>query len=145
MDRGAWQTTVHGAAESDFTEYARKHSVENNKAWWSNRGNDNPLQYACLENFMDRGAWQAIVHRFAKSWTWQTNTHSCACMLSCSSRVWLFVTLRTATHQAPLSMWFSRQEYWSGVPFPSPGHLPDPGIEPVSLTFPALAGRRGTE
>ena len=39
--------------------------------------------------------------------------------------------------QAPLSMGFSRQEYWSGVPFPSPGDLPDPGIEPVS---PALAG-----
>ena len=145
MDRGAWQTTVHGASESDFTEYARKHSVENNKVWWSNRGNGNLLQYACLENFMDRGAWRAIVHRFAKSWTWQTNTHSCACVLSCFSRVWLFVTLRTATHQAPLSMGFSRQKYWSGVPFPSPGHLPDPGIEPVSLTFPSLAGRRGTE
>ena len=38
-------------------------------------------------------------------------------------------------------MGFSRQEYWSGLPFPSPGDLPDPGIEPGSLTFPALAGR----
>ncbi|ELR53454.1 hypothetical protein M91_07156, partial [Bos mutus] len=44
-------------------------------------------------------------------------------------------------HQAPLSMGFSRQEYWSGLPFPSPGDLPDPGIEPGSLTFPALAGK----
>ena len=69
MDRGAWQTTVHGAAESDFAEYACKHSVENNKAWWSNRGNGNPLQYACLENFMDRGAWQVTVHGVAKSGT----------------------------------------------------------------------------
>ena len=42
--------------------------------------------------------------------------------------------------QAPLSMGFSRQEYWSGLSFPSPEHLPDPGIEPVSLTSPALAG-----
>ena len=41
------------------------------------------------------------------------------------------------THQAPLSMGFSRQEYWSGLPFPPPGDFPDPGIEPVS---PALAG-----
>ena len=38
----------------------------------------------------------------------------------------------TVTRQAPLSMGFSRQEYWSGLPFPSPGHLPDPGIEPGS-------------
>ena len=43
----------------------------------------------------------------------------------------------TVAHQAPLSMGFSRQENWSGLPFPSPGDLPDPGIEPVS---PALAG-----
>ena len=45
------------------------------------------------------------------------------------------MTPRTVTHQAPLSMEFSRQEYWSGLPFPPPGHLPDPGIErsfPVS-------------
>jgi len=38
-------------------------------------------------------------------------------------------------------MGFSRQEYWSGLPFPSPGNLPDPGIEPLSLESPALAGR----
>ena len=43
--------------------------------------------------------------------------------------------------QAPLSMEFSRQEYWSGLPFPSPGDLPHPGIEPVSPASPALAGR----
>ena len=48
------------------------------------------------------------------------------------------VTLWTAAGQAPLSMGFPRQEYWSGLPLPSPGDLPDPGIEPVS---PALAGR----
>jgi len=43
--------------------------------------------------------------------------------------------------QAPLSMEFSRQEYWSGLPLPSPGDLPNPGIEPVSLISHALAGR----
>ena len=47
----------------------------------------------------------------------------------------------TVARQAPLSMGFSRQEYWSGLPFPPPGDLPDPGIEPVFLTSPALAGR----
>ena len=49
-----------------------------------------------------------------------------------------FATLWTVAHQAPLSMGFPRQEYWIGLPFPSPGDLPDPGIEPTS---PALAGR----
>ena len=60
------------------------------------------------------------------------------------SRVRLFTTPWTAAHQAPLSMGFSRQEYWSGLPFPSPGDLPDPGIKPTSLRFPALAGRFST-
>ena len=45
------------------------------------------------------------------------------------------------TLQALLPMEFSRQEYWNGVPFPSPGDLPDPGIEPVSLVSPVLSGR----
>ena len=44
------------------------------------------------------------------------------------------------TRQAPLSMEFSRQEYWSGLPFPTPADLPDPGIEPISLASPALVG-----
>ena len=48
------------------------------------------------------------------------------------SHVRLFATPWTVTYQAHLSMEFSRQEYWSGLPFPSPGDLPDPGIEPRS-------------
>ena len=51
------------------------------------------------------------------------------------SRIQLFVTLWTVAYQAPPSMEFSRQEYWSGLPFPFPGDLPDPGIEPG---FPSL-------
>ena len=54
-----------------------------------------------------------------------------------SSHVHLFAILWTVARQAPLSMGFSWQEYWSGVPFPPPGDLPDSGIEPTS---PALAG-----
>ena len=53
----------------------------------------------------------------------------------------LFATLWTAAHQAPLSMEFSRQEYWSQLPFPFPEDLPDPGTETASLAFPTLAGR----
>ena len=49
------------------------------------------------------------------------------------SRVQLFVTPWTVARQAPLSMGFSRQEYWNGLPCPPPGDLPDPGIEPESL------------
>ena len=49
------------------------------------------------------------------------------------SRVQLFVTPWTVAHQAPLSTGFPRQEYWSGLPLPSPGDLPDPRTEPTSL------------
>ena len=65
----------------------------------------------------------------------------CACILSCFSHVQLFVTLWTVACQAPLSMGLSRQEYWSGLPCPPPGYLPDPGIVLASLISPALAGR----
>ena len=60
-------------------------------------------------------------------------------VLSCFSCVQLFVTLTTVARQAPLSMGFSGQEYWSGLPCPPPGHLPDPGIDTRSLISPALA------
>ena len=53
------------------------------------------------------------------------------------SHVRLFATPWTVAYQAPLSMGFSRQEYWSGLPFPFPGDLPDPGIEPGSPTLEA--------
>ena len=56
------------------------------------------------------------------------------------SHVQLFVTPWTVAHQAPLSMGYSRPEHWSGLPFPSPVNLPDLGLEPVSLTSPAVAG-----
>ena len=55
------------------------------------------------------------------------------------SGVRLFVIPWTVARQAPLFMGFSRQEYWSGLPFPSPGDLPDPGIEPRSPTLQADA------
>ena len=61
----------------------------------------------------------------------------CVCALSLS-RVWLFATSWTVTRRAPLSMEFSRQEYLSGLPFPTPGDLPDPRIEPVSPVSLAL-------
>ena len=62
-------------------------------------------------------------------------------MLSHFSHVRLFPTPWTVDLQAPLSMGFSRQEYWSGLPYPLPGDLPDPGIQPTSLTSSVLAGK----
>ena len=56
------------------------------------------------------------------------------------SHVQLCATPWTVAHQPPLSMGFSKREYWSGVPCPPLGDLPDPGIEPVSLTSPTLSG-----
>ena len=61
-------------------------------------------------------------------------------MLSLFSGAQLLVTLWTVAHQAPLSMGFSRQEYWSGFPYPPPGDLLDPRIESTSPVSPALAG-----
>ena len=84
------------------------------------------------------GVPQSMGH---KSWTWLSDWTELKCMLSHFSHVRLFVTPWTVAHQAPLSMGFSRQEYWSGLPCPPPGDLPNPGIEPTSLTCPALAGR----
>ena len=63
-----------------------------------------------------------------------------AFVLSCSVVSYSFVIPRTVIHQAPLSMGFCRPEYWSGLPFPPPGDLPDPGIKPASSASPALAG-----
>ena len=64
-------------------------------------------------------------------------TDVCVCVLS---HIQLFATPWTVAHQAPLSMEFSRQEYWSGLPFHTPGGLPGPGMESTSLVSSALAG-----
>ena len=69
---------------------------------------------------------------------WELCIHEVCSVLS---RVQLFVVSWRVTHQAPLSMEFSRQKYWSGLPFPPPGDLPNPGIKPASLISPALADK----
>ena len=65
----------------------------------------------------------------------------CTCVPRHFSRFWLFATLWTVASQAPLSLGFSNKEHWSGLPCPPPGNLPNSRIQPVSLMFPALAGR----
>ena len=80
-----------------------------------------------------------FLHICSESNQFCSNKH--AYVLSHFSHVWLFVILWIITQEAPLSMRFSRQEYWSGLQYPPPGDLPDLGIEPASLLASALAGR----
>ena len=68
----------------------------------------------------------------------------CVCVRVVTQSCLTLVIPWTVAHQAPLSMGFSRQEYWSGFSFPPPGDLPDPGIKPLSLAPPALTGAFST-
>ena len=109
-------------------------------------GNGNPLRHSCLGNPMDRGAWWPTVHQ-EKGRNLEWCVCGCVCVGVCaraqSFQVCLILlqTPWTVAHHPPLSVEFSRQEHWSGLPFPFPGDLPDPGIEPVSSVSPALVGR----
>ena len=87
-------------------------------------------------NPRDRGAWWAAVYVVAQSQTRLKRLSSSSMhplvkvKVKLLSRVRLFATPRTVAYQAPPPMGFSRQKYWSGLPYPSPEDLPDPGIEP---------------
>ena len=76
--------------------------------------------------------------RLLTTWLLFLTSHTHVQMCSVLSQVRLFAILWTVACQAPLSMEFSRQEYWSGLPFPTPGTLPDPGIKLKSPASPEL-------
>ena len=84
--------------------------------------------------------WKQPLQLYFKKFHCEEEGKEGTCVLSRFSRVSHFVTLWTVPCQAPLFMGFSRQKYWSGLPCPPPGDLPDPEIEPTPLTSPALAG-----
>ena len=86
------------------------------------------LRKACWQCWSLAGVWEP---------SWLTGLYTYLCALG---HVWFFATPLTVDHQAPLSMEFSRQDYWSRLPFPSPGDLPDPGIELMFPASPALVG-----
>ena len=123
-----------GSLESDTTERLHFHFSLS----CIGEGNGNPLQCSFLENPRGGGACWAAVYGVAESWTRLKRLSSLAWVLSHFSCVQLFATLWTVAHQAPLSMGFSRQEYWNRLSFPSPGDLPHLKIKPMSR---ALAGR----
>ena len=83
--------------------------------------------------------WVSGIHlAFYRDYTMIKHMATCGCVLS---RVRLFGTPWTTAHQAHLSMKFSRPEFCVGLPFPTPGNFPNPGIKPLSLMPPALTGR----
>ena len=112
------------------------------------------LQQECLwdvlrnTRYLETNGWKEVMRKEGKD----NIIHPCTlleppshrfieCVPSHFSHVRLFVTLWTVAHQTPLSIGLSRQEYWSGLPCPPPGDLPNPGIEPKSLKSLALVGR----
>ena len=148
MDGGAWWAALHWVQKTqmrlnDFTFTFHFLALEKEMAThssvlaWRIPGMGEPGGLPSMgshrvgHDWSDLAAAAAALHRVSN------RMH--VCMLSCFCHVWLFATLWTVAHQAPLSMGFSRQGYWSGLPFPSPGDLPNPGIEPGSLMSPALA------
>ena len=115
----------------------------------SGGGNGNALQYSCLEDPTDREAWWTTVYRVGSQrvrhdWRGLASMHTMIDIIRLDTICWCLVAQlclnllqpRDWACQAPLSVGFSRQEYWRGLPFPSPGDLPNLGIEPTS---PALA------
>ena len=104
MDREAWRAVIHGVERV-------RHDWATELNWWT-------LGCICF--------WTMVFSRYMpRSGSAESYTHRQSC-------VWLFVTPWTVDWQAPLSMEFSRQEYWSRLAFPSPGDLPNPGIKPRS-------------
>ena len=129
----------------DFLPPSSPFSLLFHEDWWISPF-DNPDSFQYIPSFFPKSLWMG-------SYSFQSNDfclmisdkdqnrlHVCACAQLLSG-VQLFVAPETVAHQAPLSMEFSRQEYWCGLPLPAPGDLPDPGIELPSLASPPLAGR----
>ena len=106
----------------------------------------NPLIYSLRNKDVKDAAKRVLKPKLNPSWDIRfqdssksliTNSSLYVCMLG---HVQLFATPWTIARQVLLSLELSRQEYWSGLPFPPPGNLPHPGMEPVSLAYPALTG-----
>ena len=101
-------------------------------------------KYISLSSFVCKRNFQIIFVAFFRVYITLKSTFlhlNKTCVYQSLSPVQLFVTPQTEAHQDSLSIEFFRQEYWSRLPFPSPGDLTNPGIQPKPLTSPALADR----
>ena len=106
-------TWMKGKLENIF------YSIQGIRKW-------NRIFFCCIFFFSNHISqrFKTLMDQAGLTWKWRWKSLSC---------VWFFVTPWTVVCQAPLSMVFPRQEYWSGLPFPSQGHLSSSGIEPASL------------
>ena len=112
-----------------------------NTAWVSDAQVKHPLMGTVVISISFDGHFSIPFDAFFFLWVTPCLRENLLCVLSCFSRIRVFATPWTVAHQAPLSMGFSRQEYWSGLLCPPLGDLPHPGMEHLSLMSPALAGR----
>ena len=147
MDREAWRAAVHGVTKSrtrlsDWTELNIPISDPNKSELYKAQsplsnylGEYITLAHTLVSKLSGTRLLQPRTPGFVFFHLLQCKELGTACMLS---HVRLFGTLWIVTHQDPLSMGFSRQEYWSGLPCPLPGDLPNPGIKPMSLASPSL-------
>ena len=130
MDREAWCAVVHGVAKSR-TRLSNWTELIDWNGYMKTR-----VKPSFTFKFLVWKTMSVIFSEYSTNYNTKIkekkNCIAPLCMLNHFSHLWLFATLWTVAHQAPLSMGFSRQEYWSGLPCPPPGD-PDPGIEPASL------------
>ena len=144
MDRGAWWPTIHRVAKKHDLAATKQQQHNLYLRPWLNGFEENvsktlylmPFSLAFIDQTTDSSFSIFLLPLESIN---SVSTHLSVCMLSHFSCVHLFVTPWAVARQAPLSMGFSRQGYWSVSPCPPPGHLPNPGIKPVSVMSLALA------
>ena len=144
------------ACEQEVKDIRKKHAGAKGiicspvySAWWSlsitwkisctHTDSDGFVKGVSSDDFLSTN-YQILLPYLSRRISFSSPLSLRVCMRSRFSTVWLFATLWTVAHQPPLSIGFSRQEYWSELPFPSPGDLPKLGVELASPVSPALAG-----
>ena len=130
-----WRSIINSKRKIQKKKLFCKDSNENNGTKGTKSTTERQKAWKFIQSYYVRHEYHGSMLRH------HTVTICSFCWCSCMfSHVQLTVTLWGIAHQTPLSMEFSRQEYWSGLPFPAPEGLPDPGVETVSPASPALAG-----